>query len=239
MKKPPIFSRVLIKLSGEALMGPNKFGFHPKTINRICEEIQSVHNCGVEVCLVIGGGNIFRGISGSDINLERTSADYMGMLGTVINSLALQNILSQKNVPTEILSAIPMKPVCEQYSRAHAVEHLAKKNLIIFAAGTGNPFFTTDTAAALRAIEMNCQVILKGTLVDGVYDSDPKFNPKAIRYENLDYNQVLNENLGVMDTSAITLAKDHLIPIIVFSILKSGALLGALNGTGKFTTITN
>ena len=163
----------------------------------------------------------------------------MGMLGTVINALALQNILTQKEVPTTILSAIPMKPVCEQYSRGHAIDRLKSKNLIIFAAGTGNPFFTTDTAAALRAIEMDCQVILKGTLVDGVYDSDPKSNPKAIRYDKLSYNQVLRENLRVMDTSAITLAKDHLIPIIVFSILKSGALLNALNGTGQFTTIND
>jgi uridylate kinase len=192
---------------------------------------------GVEICLVVGGGNIFRGIAGAAAGMERSSADYMGMLATVMNALALQNLLEKKEVRTRVLSAIPMMTVCEPYVRRRAMRHMEKKRIVIFAAGTGNPFFTTDTAAALRAVEMNCDALLKGTQVDGVYTDDPRKNPKAKRYEKLDYKKVLADDLKVMDASAISLARENKVPIVVFSIHNKGGFADVIQGKGKFTII--
>jgi uridylate kinase len=231
------YKRVLLKLSGESLMGDQGFGHDPVTLNRICSEIADVCKMGVEVCLVVGGGNIFRGVSAAAKGMERTSADYMGMLATVINSLALQNILEQHNVTTRVLSAIPMMTVSEPYIRRRAARHMEKGRVVIFAAGTGNPYFTTDTAAALRAVEMNCDILLKGTQVDGVYSADPKIVPDAKRYEELTFKDVLVQDLKVMDSSAITLARDNNIPIAVFSIQEKGAFAQVVQGQGRFTLI--
>jgi len=189
--------RVLIKVSGEALMGDQGFGLHPPTVERIASQVADLHASGVEICLVIGGGNIFRGLQGSAQGMERTTADYMGMLATVMNALAMQGALESNGIHTRVISAIPMDQVCEPYIRRRAVRHLEKKRVVIFAAGTGNPYFTTDTAATLRASEMSCQAIYKGTQVDGVYDSDPRKNPDAVRYEKVSYDEVLQKNLGV------------------------------------------
>ena len=196
------FKRVMLKISGEALMGEQGFGLHPPTVERIANEIKSVHDLGVEICMVIGGGNIFRGLQGSAQGMERTTADYMGMLATVMNALAMQSALEARNVFTRVISAIPMDQVCEPYIRRRAVRHLEKKRVCIFAAGTGNPYFTTDTAATLRASEMACEAIFKGTKVDGVYDKDPVRNPDAVRYDKVTYNEVLAKRLAVMDASA-------------------------------------
>ncbi|MEL6425094.1 MAG: UMP kinase [Pseudomonadota bacterium] len=234
----PSYSRVLIKISGEALMGDQGFGLHPPTVEKVAEEIAAVHAMGVEVCMVIGGGNIFRGLSGSAQGMERTTADYMGMLATVMNALAMQSALEARNINTRVISAIPMDQVCEPYIRRRAVRHLEKKRVCIFAAGTGNPYFTTDTAATLRASEMGCQAIFKGTQVDGVYDSDPKTNPDAKRYDTVSYDEVLSKNLKVMDASAIALARDNDLPIVVFSLAAERALANVLNGQGKFTKVT-
>ena len=237
MPPKPKYRRILLKLSGEGLMGEREFGIDPDSVERISKDIKSVHDKGVQICLVIGAGNIFRGISQAAEGVERTSADYMGMLATVINALAVQSVLESLGVQTRVLSAIPMATVCEPYIRRRAVRHMEKDRVVIFAAGTGNPFFTTDTAAALRAVEMNCDALFKGTQVDGVYDSDPKSNKKAKRFETLSYQEVLTKNLRVMDTSAIALARENEVPILVFSIHNPGGFAEVVFGNGTFTTI--
>jgi len=228
----------MLKISGEALMGEQRYGLHPPTVERIASEIKIVHELGVEICMVIGGGNIFRGLQGSAQGMERTTADYMGMLATVMNALAMQSALEGVDVFTRVISAIPMDPVCEPYIRRRAVRHLEKKRVCIFAAGTGNPYFTTDTAATLRASEMACQAIFKGTKVDGVYDKDPEKHADAVRYEDVSYNDVLAKRLGVMDASAIALARDNRLPIIVFSLDEPGGFKGILAGEGTYTTVS-
>ena len=231
------YRRVLLKISGEALMGGGEGGLDPEVVARIADEARSVHALGVELCMVIGGGNIFRGVSGAAAGMERASADYMGMLATVINSLAMQNALEQRGVVTRVQSAISMQAVCEPYIRRRALRHLEKKRLVIFAAGTGNPFFTTDTAAALRASEMGCDALLKATKVDGVYDADPHRVPSATRFERLDYREVLARDLRVMDGAAIALARENRIPILVFSIFEGGGFARVVRGEGRFTII--
>ncbi len=239
-QKPALrYRRVLLKVSGEVLMGPGEYGLDPETVSRVAADIKAVRALGVEICLVIGGGNIFRGVSGAARGMERASADYMGMLATVINALALQSALEQIEVHTRVLSAIPMAAICEPYIRRRAVRHLEKGRVVIFAAGTGNPFFTTDTAAALRASEMGCDALLKGTKVDGVYSADPKRDPKAERYDRLGYLEVLSRDLKVMDASAISLARENRIPILVFSILEPGGFADVVKGTGRYTTVTD
>ncbi len=229
--------RVMLKISGEALMGDQGFGLHPPTVQRIAEEVKRVHDLDVEVCLVIGGGNIFRGLSGAAQGVERATADYMGMLATVMNALGMQGALERVGVFTRVISAIPMDQVCEPYIRRRAIRHLEKGRVCIFAAGTGNPYFTTDTAATLRAMEMGCSAIYKGTQVDGVYDSDPRANASAMRFDKITYDEVLTRNLKVMDASAIALARDNALPIIVFSLHEPGGFASVLNGSGKFTIV--
>lgn len=231
------FKRVLLKISGEALMGDQGYGLHPPTVERIASEVKSVQEMGVEICMVIGGGNIFRGLSGSAQGMERTTADYMGMLGTVMNALAMQSSLEALGIHTRVISAIPMDQVCEPYIRRRAVRHLEKKRVCIFAAGTGNPYFTTDTAATLRANEMSCEAIFKGTKVDGIYDKDPVTNADAVRYDKVTYDEVLAKNLKVMDASSIALARDNDLPIIVFSLDEPGGFKGILAGKGTFTRV--
>ncbi|MCL7408114.1 UMP kinase [Marivivens donghaensis] len=231
------FKRVMLKISGEALMGDTQFGLNPPTVQRIAQEIKSVHDLGVEICLVIGGGNIFRGLSGSAQGMERTTADYMGMLATVMNALAMQSALEGLGVFTRVISAIPMDQVCEPYIRRRAVRHLEKKRVCIFAAGTGNPYFTTDTAAALRATEMHCEAIFMGKQVDGIYDSDPKTNPDAVRFDRVSYDEVLRRNLKVADASAIALCRDNKMPLIVFNLNDAGGFCGILAGEGTYTTV--
>jgi uridylate kinase len=238
MINPSKFKRVLIKLSGEALMGNGQYGHDIKVIDRICREVKDISDRNIEVCLVVGGGNIYRGISSADSGVERASADYMGMLATVINALSLQNSLEKIGVLSRVLSAIPMTTICEPYVRRKAIRHMEKGRIVIFAAGTGNPFFTTDTAASLRAIEMGCDVLLKGTNVDGVYSDDPHVNKEAKRYEKLSYSQVLNDNLKVMDASAISLARENNLPIMVFSIRHDNELVNIFLGKGKYTLIS-
>ena len=233
----PTFKRVMLKISGEALMGDQGFGLHPPTVERISKEVKSVHDLGVEICLVIGGGNIFRGLQGSAQGMERTTADYMGMLATVMNALAMQGALESHGIHTRVISAIPMDQVCEPYIRRRAVRHLEKKRVCIFAAGTGNPYFTTDTAATLRANEMSCEAIFKGTQVDGIYDKDPKKNDDAERYKVVSYDEVLQKNLKVMDASAIALARDNDTPIVVFSLNEPGGFAGILRGEGNYTKV--
>ena len=231
------YNRVLLKISGEALMGDQGFGLHPPTVSRIAAEVKSVHALGVEVCMVIGGGNIFRGLQGSAQGMERTTADYMGMLATVMNALAMQSALEAEGIHTRVISAIRMDEVAEPYIRRRAVRHLEKKRVCIFAAGTGNPYFTTDTAATLRASEMSCEAIFKGTKVDGVYDKDPAKHADAKRYDKVSYDQVLAQRLGVMDASAIALARDNKLPIIVFSLDEPGGFSGILAGKGRYTLV--
>ena len=231
------YKRVLLKISGEALMGDQGFGLHPPTVERIAREVKSVHDMGVEICMVIGGGNIFRGLQGSAQGMERTTADYMGMLATVMNALAMQSALEGVGVYTRVVSAIPMDQVCEPYIRRRAVRHLEKGRVVIFAAGTGNPYFTTDTAATLRANEMACEAIFKGTKVDGVYDKDPIKHADAKRFERVTYDDVLVKNLKVMDASAIALARDNNLPIIVFSLDEPGGFVGILAGEGTYTIV--
>ncbi|WP_026986232.1 UMP kinase [Fodinicurvata fenggangensis] len=235
----PEYRRVLLKISGEALMGERDYGLDSSTVQRIAEEVKTVHEMGVELCLVIGGGNIFRGLSGAAQGMDRSTADYMGMLATVINSLALQNAIETLGVPTRVQSAIPMSAVSEPYIRRRAIRHMEKGRVVIFAAGTGNPFFTTDTAAALRASEMNCSALFKGTKVDGVYEADPVQVPEAKRYDQLGYLEVLSRDLGVMDHSAISLARENRIPVIVFSIAKPGAFAEVLCGEGLYTIVSD
>ena len=231
------YGRVMLKISGEALMGDQGFGLHPPTVARIADEVESVQKLGVEVCMVIGGGNIFRGLQGSAQGMERTTADYMGMLATVMNALAMQSALEAKGLHSRVISAIRMDEVCEPYIRRRAVRHLEKKRIVIFAAGTGNPYFTTDTAATLRASEMACEAIFKGTKVDGVYDKDPTKHADAQRYDNVTYDEVLQKHLGVMDASAIALARDNDLPIIVFSLDEPGGFSGILAGQGTYTRV--
>ena len=232
------YTRVLLKISGEALMGDQGYGLHPPTVERIAREVKAVHDLGVEVCMVIGGGNIFRGLQGSAQGMERTTADYMGMLATVMNALAMQAALEGLGVFTRVISAIPMDQVCEPYIRRRAVRHLEKKRVCIFAAGTGNPYFTTDTAATLRASEMSCQVIFMGKNgTDGVYDKDPRAHADAKRFDTVTYDEVLQKNLKVMDASAIALARDNKLPIIVFSLDEPGGFKGILAGEGTYTIV--
>lgn len=231
------YKRVMLKISGEALMGDQGYGLHPPTVARIAREVQSVHALGVEICMVIGGGNIFRGLQGAAQGMERATADYVGMLATVMNALGMQAALEALGIHTRVVSAIPMDQVCEPYIRRRAIRHLEKKRVVIFAAGTGNPYFTTDTAATLRANEMGCEAIFKGTKVDGVYDKDPKKYPDAKRYDTISYDEVLQRHLGVMDASAIALARDNSLPIIVFSLDEPGGFCGVLSGQGTYTRV--
>ncbi len=235
----PKYKRVLLKISGEALMGDAGYGLNPPTVQKIAQEVKAVHDMGVEICMVIGGGNIFRGLAGSAQGMERTTADYMGMLATVMNALAMQSALEGLGVFTRVISAIRMDEVAEPYIRRRAVRHLEKKRVVIFAAGTGNPYFTTDTAATLRANEMACEAIFKGTKVDGVYDKDPNKFDDAKRYDEVSYDEALAKRLGVMDASAIALARDNNKPIIVFSLDEPGGFRGILAGQGTYTRVTN
>ena len=237
LRTEPLYRRVLVKMSGEALLGDQSFGHDSKVLRQLAGEVKAAHDIGVEICLVIGGGNIIRGAALASAGVERASADYMGMLGTVINALAVQSVIEQAGLPTRVMSAIPMAAVCEPYIRRRAIRHLEKGRVVIFAAGTGNPFFTTDTAAALRATEMNCDAILKATQVDGVYDADPKRDAGAKRFEQLSYLDVLAKDLRVMDATAISLARESNIPILVFSVHAPGALARVLHGEGTFTII--
>ena len=232
------YKRVMIKISGEALMGDQAYGLNPPTVENIAREIKKVHSLGTQICMVIGGGNIFRGLQGSAQGMERTTADYMGMLATVMNALAMQSSLEALGINTRVVSAIPMDQVCEPYIRRRAVRHLEKNRVCIFAAGTGNPYFTTDTAATLRASEMACEAIFKGTKVNGVYDKDPALHSDAVRYEATNYDEVLQKNLKVMDASAIALARDNNLPIIVFSLNEPGGLACILRGEGTYTSVS-
>ena len=234
---PKASRRVLLKLSGEALMGRREFGLDTDMVARIAADIAAVVAMGVQVCVVIGGGNIFRGVRAAAGGMERAQADYMGMLATVMNALAMQNALENCGVATRVQSAIPMSSICEPYIRRRAERHMEKGRVVIFAAGTGNPFFTTDTAAALRAAEMNCDTLLKGTQVVGVYSADPRRVPDAERFERLTYLEVLSRDLGVMDAAAISLARENGLPIVVFNIHAPGAFAQVMRGEGRFTTI--
>ena len=236
--RAPRYRRILLKVSGEVLMGQSSYGIDMHTVGAVAEDVAELVRHGVELCLVIGGGNIFRGLSTAARGMERASADYMGMLATVMNALAVQNALEKIGVDTRVQSAIPMAAVCEPYIRRRALRHLEKGRVVIFAAGTGNPFFTTDTAAALRAAEMGCDALFKGTSVDGVYTADPKLQPDAQRYDRLSYLDVLAQDLRVMDASAISLMRENRIPIVVFSIRERGALLEVLTGSGVHTVIS-
>ena len=231
------FKRVLLKISGESLMGVGSYGIDVSTVDRVAKEISQVCKLGVEICLVIGAGNIFRGLSGAAAGMDRASADYMGMLATVMNSLAMQNSLERLDFQTRIQSAISMTEVCETYTRRRAIRHMEKNRIVIFAAGTGNPYFTTDTAAALRASEMDCDVIFKGTKVDGIYDKDPMKDSDAIKFDKISYSDVLSKNLRVLDSSAVSLARDNNIPIIVFSIKENNSFLNIIEGKGNCSIV--
>lgn len=233
------YRRILLKLSGEVLMGDQAFGIDPDTVARVAEEVKAAQDTGLQLCLVIGGGNIFRGMAGAAKGMDRAQADYMGMLATVMNALAMQNALEQLGVPTRVQSAIEMDKVCEPVIRRRAERHLEKGRIVIFAAGVGAPFFTTDSGAALRAAEMKCDALFKGTSVDGVYDADPKKVATATRYETLSYDRVLADNLKVMDASAVSLCRDNDIPIVVFSIREQGNILKVLDGSGTSTVVTS
>ncbi|MBX2854310.1 MAG: UMP kinase [Rhodobacteraceae bacterium] len=233
----PLFKRVLVKISGEALMGDQGYGLHPPTIDRIAGEVAKLREIGIEVALVVGGGNIFRGLAGAAAGMDRASADYMGMLATVLNALAMQAALERLGVDARVQSAIPMPTVCEPYIRSRAVRHLDEGRVVIFAAGTGNPFFTTDTAATLRAMETGCEALFKATQVDGVYDADPKTNPDAKRYETVTYTEVLLKDLKVMDAAAIALARDNRLPVVVFSLQSEGGFAPVMLGRGPCTIV--
>jgi len=235
---PHVYSRVMLKISGESLMGKLPYGIDPEMVGTVAQQVKDVVATGVEVCLVIGGGNIFRGMSGAAAGMERATGDYMGMLATVMNALAMQNALEQIDVPVRVQSALTISAVCEPYIRRRATRHLEKGRVVIFAAGTGNPFFTTDTAAALRASEMNCQALLKGTRVDGVYSDDPEKNKDAKRYDRVTYMQVLTDDLRVMDASAIALSRENNIPILVFSIETPGEFERVVKHEGRFTIVS-
>ena len=231
------YRRILLKLSGEVLMGDGQFGIDPSTVASMAAEVKAAKDTGLQICLVIGGGNIFRGMAGAAKGMDRAQADYMGMLATIMNALAMQNALEQLGVDTRVQSAIQMDAVCEPVIRRRAERHLEKGRVVIFAAGVGSPFFTTDSGAALRAAEMRCDALFKGTSVDGVYDSDPKKNAAARRYDRVSYDRVLSENLKVMDASAVALCRDNAIPIIVFSIREQGNLARVLVGDAVSTTV--
>ena len=231
------FKHILLKLSGEALMGKKEFGIDIPTIDYVTNQIYQIYKKNIKISIVVGGGNIFRGSSGHSKGMDRVTADYTGMMATVINSLLLQSSLEKLLVPTRILSAIKMDTVCEPYIKRRAIRHIEKNRVVIFAAGTGNPFFTTDTAAALRASEMKCDVIFKATKVDGIYDSDPIKNKKAKKFKFISYDEVIKKNLKIMDTSSISLARENKIAIIVFSLFEKDSLLNVINGNGNFTLI--
>ena len=231
------YQRILLKLSGEALMGEQDFGIDPQVVAGIAKDVKQLVDKGVQVAMVIGGGNIFRGVSLSASGMDRTSADHMGMLATVINSLALQDALEREDLHVRVMSALPIHNVCEDYIRRRAVRHLEKDRVVIFAAGTGNPFFTTDTAASLRGIEVNADVVMKGTKVDGVYTADPVKDPSATRYERLSYDEVIEGKLAVMDTTAIVLCRDNKIPIRVFNMNKAGTLQSIIEGGDEGTLV--
>jgi uridylate kinase len=235
----PRFNRILLKLSGEVLMGSGQFGIDPVTVARVADEIAGIRDAGYQLCIVVGGGNIFRGLAGAAAGIERATGDYMGMLATVMNALAVQNVLEQKGVETRVQSAIPMASVCEPFIRRRAERHLEKGRVVIFAAGVGSPFFTTDSGAALRAAEMKCDALFKGTSVDGVYDADPKKVPNAKRYDEIGYSDVLSRDLKIMDASAIALCRDNNIPIVVFNIREQGNLAKVLAGEGIATIVRN
>jgi uridylate kinase len=234
----PSYKRILLKLSGEVLMGNQQFGIDSEFVAELAKEVKAAKDSGLEICLVIGGGNIFRGMAGAAKGMDRAQADYMGMLATVMNALAMQNALEQIGVQTRVQSAIQMDAVCEPVIRRRAERHLEKGRVVIFAAGVGAPYFTTDSGAALRAAEMKCDALLKGTSVDGVYDADPKVDPQAKRYDTVDYDTVLADNLKVMDASAVALCRDNNIPIVVFSIREKGNLARVLAGEGVQTIVT-
>jgi len=237
MTASPKYRRVLLKVSGEALMGSQSYGIDVLTVERIAADIKDAADVGAQICLVIGGGNIFRGLSGAAAGIDRATADYMGMLATIMNALAMQAALERVGLPTRVQSAIPMMSICEPYIRRRAIRHMEKGRVVIFAAGTGNPFFTTDTAAALRAAEMSCDAMFKATQVDGVYSDDPKIVQDAERYDFLSYHEVLSRDLKVMDASAISLSRENGIPIVVFSIHERGNLSAILKGQGRCTLI--
>ena len=231
-------NRILLKLSGEALMGDDSYGIKLSIVDRIASDIKTLSKKNIDICIVIGGGNIFRGLSASSEGMDRAQADYMGMLATVLNSLALQNALEKIKVDTRVMSALPIQSICETYIRRRAIRHMEKGRIVICAAGTGNPYFSTDTAAALRAAELDCNVIYKATQVDGIYDRDPKKFKNAKKYKDISYKKFLNDNLKVMDSSAITVAQDNNIPIIVFSIAEKNCLIKTFTGKNKYTRIS-
>ncbi len=233
------FKRIMLKLSGEVLMGSKDFGLDSATVSRVATDIKEVVDLGIEVCVVVGGGNIFRGVSVAADGMDRTTADYMGMLGVVMNALALQNTLENLDVQVRVQSAIRMDSICEPYIRRKAMRHMSKGRVVIFAAGTGNPYFTTDTAATLRASEMDCDVIMKATKVDGVYSADPKKDTNAVHYDRVSYIDVLTKDLKVMDATAISLARENNIPIVVFSVMEEGNFAQVAQSKGKYTIVTN
>lgn len=239
MASDPLYRRVLLKISGEGLMGPKEYGLDPATLDRLAGEVSSVRALGVEVCIVIGGGNIFRGVQGAATGMERAAADNVGMLATVINALSLQNALERHGLPTRVQSAVTMPAMCESFIRRRAIRHLEKGRVVVFAGGTGNPFFTTDTAAALRGVEMGCDALLKATQVDGVYSADPKKVPDAVRYDHLTFDEALARNIAVMDTAAIALCRENRVPIVVFDLHRPGAFAQVITGQGLYTTIAN
>lgn len=237
MSGKPLYKRVLLKISGEALLGDREYGLDPDVVNRVASELATVAAMGVEVCVVIGGGNIFRGVAGASKGMDRVTADYIGMLATIINALALQSALEKQEITSRVLSAIPMEMVCETYIKRRAVSHLEDGDVVIFAAGTGNPYFTTDTPASLRASEMGCDAIIKATKVDGVYTADPRTDDNAEKFERMSYLDVLTRNLKIMDATAISLARENNIPILVFSIKEPGGFSKVVQGLGDFTVI--
>ncbi len=233
----PRYRRIMLKVSGEALMGHQSFGLDPDKLAEIAKDIKTVVDQGVQLCMVVGGGNIFRGVAGEKIGIDRATGDYMGMMATVINALAMQSALEHQGLQTRVQSAIEMKAVSEPYIRRRALRHMEKGRVVIFAAGTGNPYFTTDTAATLRASEMNCDALFKATKVDGIYEADPKTNPQAKRYDTLSYQEVLTKRLNVMDATAIALARENKLPIVVFSMQKAGNIVDVINGKGMSTLV--
>jgi uridylate kinase len=237
MANPLPYKRVLLKMSGEVLMGDQEFGLDPNTVQRVAADIKDVRDTGIEVCVVVGAGNIFRGVSGASQGMDRTTADYMGMLGIAINALALQNALEQLGVPTRVQSALRMDAICEPYIRRKAMRHMEKGRVVIFSAGTGNPYFTSDTTAALRASEMDCDALFKATKVDGVYSADPKKDENATHFDHISYMDVLTKDLKVMDATAISLARENNVPIVVFSILEDGNFKNVMTGNAKCTVV--
>ncbi len=237
MTSKPIFNRVVVKLSGESLMGPDRFGLNADTIQRMAADLKATAELGVQVAVVVGGGNFFRGLQGADKGIERARADSIGMLATVMNALAMEGALEQIGQPARVLSAVAMPSLCQPYSRQAALAHLVKRRVIMLAGGTGNPFFTTDTGAALRACELACDAVMKATQVDGIYSADPKKDPSATRYDRLTHDEAIARNLQVMDTAAFALCRDNGIPIVVFSVNEPGAIPAALTGRGRATFV--